>query len=103
MLAHGVSSLALVDGVRDAALLMGELACSLTESPRWRSLTAFATLLCSWVSSHARSRSLLAGARRRHWLARKLAHVRSSIAVWPMRIGWPVLTSKGPWTRCWSR
>ena len=36
-------------------------------------------------------------------LAGKLAHVRSSSAVWPMRIGWPGLTSSGPWTRCWSR
>src|SRR5688572_9977796 len=52
MLAHGVSSLALVDGVRDAALLMGELACSLTESPRWRTSTALAR-------SQARSRTQL--------------------------------------------
>src|SRR5688572_5337749 len=52
MLAHGVSSLAHVDGVRDAALLMGELACSLTESPRWRTSTALAR-------SQARSRTQL--------------------------------------------
>ena len=101
--AHASSSQAVEGPEPQRAVLNGELASSLTQSPRWRSSTAFATLLCSSVSSQARSRSLLAGARRRHWLARKLAHVRSSIAVWPMRIGWPGLTSKGPWTRCWSR
>ena len=35
--------------------------------------------------------------------AQTQAHVRSSSAVWPMRIGVPGVTSSGPCTRCWSR
>src|SRR3954471_16134922 len=31
------------------------------------------------------------------------AHVRSSSAVCPIRIGWPGCTCTGPCTRCWSR
>src|SRR3954454_4922817 len=88
VLAHDCSSLALVAAARGAAVPIGSLARSLTTAPRWRSSPPLAALLCPLVRSHARSRPLLAGARRRrsrrccaHWFARTLAHDRSSLAL----------------------
>src|SRR3954465_14709825 len=61
---------------------------SLTTAPRWPPSPPLAALLCPSVRSHARSRLLLAGARRRrsrrccaHRFARTLAHDRSSLAL----------------------
>src|SRR4051794_16135415 len=65
VLAHDRSSLALVAAARGAAVPIGSLARSLTTAPRWRSSPPLAALLCPLVRSHARSRPLLAGARRR--------------------------------------